>query len=234
MKDFKSYVNEVFETTQILSILYDSEFQFDELMGIEPLIVEMSEKSTRRDQPWENVSGYTDDDKLSSAKKIHGEAMKLALQYRNELTSKLKKSTKKIRDPKILVDIKSEKSFIDKISSRGKSAKHITDVLRSAVIVKKVDVENVVKQIKKQFNVVEYELKTKSMDQEFGYYGSHHFLVQIGELTVEIQVMSRRMWAYKNEAHKIYTKFRSSGDFSKEFEKVSKRMSKDIFNKANQ
>ena len=93
--------------------------------------------------------------------------------------------------------------------------------------------DDVVKQVKKRFKIVRYDFKSKGGDKEFGYFGSHHFLADLGGMVVEIQVMSRRLWAFKEEAHKIYTKLRSGSDLSKELQKKMKTVSKQMFSKAN-
>ena len=187
-------------------------------------------------QPWDNISGK---DKVGSAKEIYLTARDLALNGKKELNRKLKKIAPGGAGGKVLIDIKQEKSFLDKVVKRGRKADSITDLLRSALIVKdKNQVEIVVKKVLKDFKVGRYEIKQRGSDPEFGYYGSHHFLVKIGVIWAEVQVMTRKMWSYKREAHKVYDKYRSKDQIGKsdedaEKERMDKAMSKMLFAKAN-
>jgi ppGpp synthetase/RelA/SpoT-type nucleotidyltranferase len=235
MNTFKRFcIENTISDSDILGILYDSEFEFNETLGFETVLTEKSETGKLKAQQWGDIKGHTDEERMQSAIEVYKKASKIAINAYDTLSKNLKTSTRRIKNPKILVDVKSEGSFVDKVLNRGKSASKINDVLRSAIIVKsEEDVTETVKRIKKDFKVVRYDFKAKGTDEEFGYFGSHHFLVEIGDINVEIQVMTRRLWAFKNEAHKIYTNFRSRGDFSKEFEKFSKRMSKQLFSLAN-
>ena len=127
---------------------------------------------------------------------------------------------------KILTDIKRPEKVAEKIIERGKSK--ITDVIRGAILLKTdADVEKVVKNIKRNVPIYEYEYKKKGEDKNYGYHGSHHFLIQVdvGYLA-EIQVMTKRLWAFKHEAHKIYEKLRVSKDIVKDYaEKLKKHAS---------
>lgn len=78
--------------------------------------------------------------------------------------------------------------------------------------------------------VIGYEEKLKGQDTIYGYYGSHHIDLNIDGLVVELQIMTRKLWNYKKEAHLIYTKTRS-GDGPTE---KDKKESKKIFALANE
>lgn len=94
-----------------------------------------------------------------------------------------------------------------------------------------------VRQIKKDFVVAEHDFKSKGGDKKYGYFGSHHFLVKIGGLLAEIQVMQKRLWAYKEAAHQIYNKYRSDTDATKtisdEIRKLDIALSKELFSRGN-
>lgn len=124
---------------------------------------------------------------------------------------------------KILTDIKKPLKVAEKIIERGKSK--ITDVIRGAILLKTdADVEDVVKNIKRNVPIYEYEYKRKGEDKTYGYHGSHHFLIQVeGGFLAEIQVMTKRLWAFKHEAHKIYEKLRVSKDIVKDYAEQLKK-----------
>jgi ppGpp synthetase/RelA/SpoT-type nucleotidyltranferase len=133
---------------------------------------------------------------------------------------------------KFLIDVKSVESIISKIK-RGKEADKITDILRGAILCKtKEDVEDVVKKLKRNAHIYSHEYKAPGMDEKYGYYGSHHFIVQVGDgYLAEIQVMTKKLWAYKYEAHKIYNKYRE-GKLDQYFDSEIKR-SKELFRLGN-
>lgn len=176
----------------------------------------------------------------SDPESAYNEIMTFVDAVKNELRRGLVKIAGK--EGKALVDIKQIESFKDKVLARGKNPNEITDVLRSALVMKDQDaVARAVKMMKKVFTIAEYDYKEFKGDKDFGYYGSHHFLVKLSNgLVAEVQLMTRRMWAYKHEAHKIYVDWRSKlGDFDKwdqatkkEFD-AAKRKSKDIFRTGN-
>ncbi|MDX8383511.1 MAG: hypothetical protein R8M45_05480 [Ghiorsea sp.] len=150
------------------------------------------------------------------------------------LLSGLKRSSMKVKDAKVYVDVKHLDSFIDKILKRGKKASSITDWLRSAVIAPDEEgVGKIVKSIRRDFVVQEYEFKDKKNAGEYGYFGSHHFLVLVDGITAEIQVMTRKLWVYKEEAHKVYVKYRSDGKLFDKFKKLETSYSRKTFSKGN-
>lgn len=113
---------------------------------------------------------------------------------------------------KVLTDIKSKKSFMDKIT-RGKNPCAIHDLLRGAVLCKDdAAVEDAVKQIRKTQQWHEIEGKSKG-DNAFGYYGSYHLKIVIDGIICEVQVMTQRLWTYKEWGHEIYNQTRQ--DFAK-------------------
>jgi ppGpp synthetase/RelA/SpoT-type nucleotidyltranferase len=161
----------------------------------------------------------------------------MAAEVKSKFLSLLRKSSQ-FKSVKILVDIKGLESFVDKAINRyplqGKGASDITDVLRSAILVSNQDeVEKTVKNIKKYFTVAKHKEKIEGNDPTYGYYGSHHFYVKIGKLFSEIQVMTKKLWSYKDEAHKIYNKYRSIKDADDRVKKLDIELSKQLFKTAN-
>jgi len=110
---------------------------------------------------------------------------------------------------KFLVDVKSAKSIASKLT-RGYKGNQIHDIVRSAILLKKKEeVIETVKKLKRNAHIYEYEYKHLDKEDKLGYHGSHHFKIKVGEYIVEIQVMTKKLWAYKHEAHKIYEKYRN-------------------------
>lgn len=121
-------------------------------------------------------------------------------------------AVRKYNKVKVLSDIKELDSITDKAVDRGKSIVDMNDLVRGAVLFdnKKQADEFVKKFVKKnKQSIVEYEEKERGEDKKYGYYGSHHMLINIEGLLVEIQVMTRKLWSYKKAAHEIYKKTRS-------------------------
>jgi len=135
--------------------------------------------------------------------------------------------------PTILTGIKPEASIISKVVKRGKDIAKVADLVRGAVLF--LNAEEVMAFIrtlmKKAANfVVKHEEKKRGGDKTYGYYGSHHIDLFIDGITVELQVMTKKLWAMKSNAHDIYNNTRenpfgpSSGD---------KHLSKKIFDMGN-
>lgn len=134
---------------------------------------------------------------------------------------------------KFIYQIKSMGSIIDKIITRNKSLEDLSDMVRGAVLFKDGDeLDKFVKNLKRKNNgyVVGYEFKEKGSDPIYGYYGSHHFDLNIDGLDVELQVMTEKLWNYKEAAHGIYTKWRSKKGV---IDKFDSNLSKKLFNLGN-
>lgn len=227
---------------KVLSNLYDT----DESLFLEStkILVETPDPHVEELQAWGVIpKHYTEEQKLLAAEKIYKKAAEIAFTYKNSLYKILKKVTGGTLKPKILVDVKSLSSFIDKVVKRGKSADKIHDILRSAILVNtKEDVIDVVKKLKKSVSLVEYEMKEYKSGGDFGYYGSHHFKIWIKEgnspgIICEIQIMTKSLWEYKEEAHTIYDKYRSLSDAEKQAQidyKKDVTLSKKLYYAGNQ
>ncbi len=185
-------------------------------------------------QPW----GVLDNNKVAeiAAGDVYHRAAKMASDKLSEFNRKLKLSTKKINNEKILVDVKSRNSFIEKTTKRNVQANKITDLLRAAILVHlPPHVDIVKKNIEKIFTVVRHEYKTAN-NTAGGYYGAHHFLVNVGDdpIVAEIQLMTKRLWAYKNEAHKIYDKYKVEDNPDPDMKAFDDNTSKQLFRAGNQ
>lgn len=229
MKTFAEYrkhdednIHDIFENTEF----FENFFEYT-------TVTRLDEGATKiTPQPWGNVKTKVE------AEEAYITASALAQAGKRELNRKLKKIIPGGRGGKLLIDIKTKNAFVDKIIGRKKPSATIFDVLRSAILVKsKGEVDRVVKAIKKTFKYSEAEEKTKGSDTEFGYHGSWHFTVFVAGMWAEIQIMTRKLWSFKDEAHKIYNKYRSKTasdtDDDENIEKLDKALSKQLFNLGN-
>jgi hypothetical protein len=166
-------------------------------------------------QPWDD-EGDLDD--------IYAQILKHVDANKAEFLRKAKFVARKARNAKVYVgefNVKSLKSFKDKVSNRDKKASQLTDVMRTSISVESAeDVEAVSKMILKTFVVVNkkgglVDAKTKGKDKDFGYYGANHFLVNMNGLVSEIIVMTKRLSSMKDEAHKFYDEHRDAVDYAK-------------------
>lgn len=140
-------------------------------------------------------------------------------------------------EDKVIIDIKSRRSFVDKVINRGKNPKKIHDILRGTIVCKdEENVEDVVENFHRDAIIFEYEYKEYDENDPYGYYGSHHFKIEVGEpgkaLIAEVQVMHRRLWHYKKEAHKIYS--RTRGKSIDEIDPRKLRRSRNLYWMANE
>jgi hypothetical protein len=178
-------------------------------------------------QPWGKAKDKSDED----VERLYNVARGYAEKAKGDLNRLLKRSA--TANAKILIDIKSLDSFADKIVNRGHDAEKIVDVLRSAVLVASPEeVDKVTKAIEKKSAVYKIDKKSKGGDETYGYYGSVHMQLKVKGIIVEVQVMTKKLWAMKNWGHEIYNKWRSKDRDTPEFEK-DKRLSKIIFSKGN-
>lgn len=214
---------ELFENSDYIDIM-----DFD-------ILTEKSVVSPLTPQFWGDVKGVDDKAREKHATKIYNDNIGRINDARTSFSRQLKKTSRKFKDAKVLVDVKAIDSFVEKIVTRGKQASKITDWLRSAILVKtQGDVDNLVIAIKKDFIVQEHEQKDKGGDAVYGYYGSHHFLVKVEGITAEIQIMTKKLWAYKGEAHTVYNKYRADdGSMDKEMKAIELRYSREIFGRGN-
>lgn len=218
--------------------------KFNDLQSIiESATREINEKMLYKDtahsglQPWSEIIAQM---KANAEQKSPEEQARIvyatAFATVSETERKFSRLLKKIspKDSKILVDIKKEDAFVDKVVNRGKSAEKITDVLRGAVLVEtEKDMDKLIANLQKHADIFEHEIKTKREDPEYGYHGSHHFLIVIDDVLIELQAMTKRLWTFKEPAHEIYSKWRSVKEFDDRIAKKEKEYSKNLFIKGN-
>lgn len=143
--------------------------------------------------------------------------------------SLLKKATKRYDGVKILTDVKSVSSIIDKVVGRKKSFLGLSDIVRGAVLFdNQEDLDDFTKRFPRKYgNVIQgHKSKTLGSDPTYGYHGSEHFSLDLEGFTVELQAMTKKLWHYKAYAHDIYNATRSKGKVSKEDMYQSKRLFK--------
>lgn len=215
-----------------LSVFEDS--QYESIENIDS-ILEKSATAPLNPQVWGDIKGRDDKEREERSRALYNEYLPLVVGAKAKFTRLLKKIGSKSKNSKVLVDIKAMDAFVKKVVLRGRNTSSITDWLRSAIIVRThEDVDRTVKLIKKDFVVQEYEKKDKGLDKEYGYFGSHHFLVLVDGITCEIQVMTKKLWVYKEEAHLIYGKYREDkGEMDKKLKKLELAYSKELFSRGN-
>lgn len=186
-------------------------------------------KELNPDQPWAKLKvKLTDEEDVI---RLYGNAVKYAINARDDFSRFLSRMSS--GTGKVLIDIKSSKSFVDKVVKRGKKISQIHDLLRGAILandLKHLDAIN--KNIRKKAIIHEVEFKAPGNDS-FGYFGSYHYKIVINGLIVEIQVMTRKLWTYKEEAHKIYDTYRSIKSFDSITKKQDTAFSRKLFKIGN-
>ena len=164
---------------------------------------------------------------------IYIEYQPILATVRKIFENKVKTSLKGFHGVKFLADTKTLESIIDKTVYRKKLLSSINDLVRGAVLMqKKSDADAFVKDFldKNQGIVAGYEEKIRGQDTMYGYFGSHHLDLNINGIIVELQVMTSKLWKYKEEAHVIYNKSRSKPGGADKFDSYR---SKKLFNIAN-
>ena len=137
---------------------------------------------------------------------------------------------------KFFSQIKPEKSLINKIVDRGNAPESIGDIVRGALLFPDSGmVEKFIKDFRRKNSgiIVDYEFKSKGQDKELGYFGSHHLDLMIDGLIVELQVMTRKMWKFKETAHVLYTQNRDKIARGGHVSRQDSQLSKQIYALAN-
>lgn len=173
-------------------------------------------------------------DLVDMVSKIHDNYMDFYLDVEKKLVKLIKPLIYKDKKAKLFTGLKPFESVIDKSIKRKKGYGELNDLVRGAVLFDTKELaDEFVKKLMRKYSdiVVGYEEKTKGKDTEYGYYGSHHLDLNLDGLIVELQVMTRKLWNYKVEGHKIYAKTRSKEGGATE---QDKKESKKIFRLANE
>jgi len=155
-------------------------------------------------------------------------------EVKNRIVKVIRPYIYKNKKTKLLTSIKPFDSVVDKTINRKKPISEINDLVRAAILFDtKEEVDQFVKDFRRKNRdiIVGYEEKEKGGDKVYGYYGSHHFDLDVLGLIAELQVMTRKLWNYKTEAHKIYVDTRSN---EKGVPEEDSRLSKKIFRIANE
>ena len=186
---------------------------------------------------------YKDDEAGSNARlqSIYNQHMPMFLKIKSQYERIVKKSipsklASNKKEVKFVSQIKPLTSFIDKVKDRGNKIPSVGDIVRGAVVFKDVnDVHEFVEAFKRRNSsiIFRYDFKEQGSDQQFGYYGSHHFGIMIDGLITELQVMTRKLWSYKKIAHNIYTKLRTNLSQGKPVSPKDQELSKQIFRLGN-
>ena len=203
----ESFVEAFFETSEAL--FEDAEFL--------EFLDEKARSNHSGQQPWGELKISTNDAEKYQAgdketkEKINAELDDSKAKYidpiKGRFTQVLKRVANVVPNSKVLVDVKSNKSIISKVIRKTPYGK-MKDILRSAVLVaKQEDIPKVMDAMRKNFSL--YQLKTKEKKKDaLGYYGSYHYIVDFNGVLVEVQLMAKRLWTYKELGHEVYDKWR--------------------------
>lgn len=137
---------------------------------------------------------------------------KVQKKFASIISSVLPKKGVRANSIKVLHSLKTIESIINKAIDRKKNIIEMGDLVRGAIL---FDDEKMmtdfINDFKRKHNniIIEVDTKKKGGDKVFGYYGPTHFGLKIDGIEVELQVMPRRMWSYKEAAHQIYNKWRT-------------------------
>lgn len=161
---------------------------------------------------------------------------KVKRKFERVVSKEIRKFTKNAK-VQFKVDEKDLKPIIDKVYNRGRSIASLGDIVRGAILFEtKKEADDFVAGLirKNKQMVVDYEEKKRGEDRTYGYYGSHHLDLNIDGLYVELQVMTRKLWSYKEAAHDIYKANRSSGSDPDNFDTHMSKKIFDLGNRANE
>ena len=112
-----------------------------------------------------------------------------------------------VKDSKVLISVKTPESIESKVK-RGTPLSKMTDILRASILVpSENDIDKVLKNMKKYFNLYEIDHKEKGTNK-WGYFGTYHYDVDFNGVLCEVQIMPKTTFTYKNKGHEIYTKYR--------------------------
>jgi hypothetical protein len=158
------------------------------------------------------------------------------LNIKNKYSSFLKRCIKKKdkKRVKIILSVKSLDSLKSKVIEREKSLSDVKDLVRATILLNNSeDVKKLYKDIvRKKSEVIRCSEKKRGGDSLFGYYGSFHIVFCFQGLNVELQIMTRKLWSYKENLHELYDKYRD--EQSPTLDKSDLHISKLLFSKGNQ
>jgi len=162
---------------------------------------------------------------------LEPELLDIKSRYTAFLRGCIKKKDK--RKAKIIVGVKSLPSLKSKVIERQKKLVNVKDLVRATILLQDSDdVKKLYKDIvRKKAEVICYSEKKKGGDSLFGYYGSFHIIFCFHGLDVELQIMTRKLWNYKENAHELYNKYRD--ETSPSLDKSDLHISKLLFSKGN-
>jgi len=140
-------------------------------------------------------------------RKVQPKLLQTARQYRKILEKYIE--SKGINSSTMSLNfggVKSFKSVVSKVIIRkSRTLAGMNDLVRATIYFNDQEqVENFVKDVKRKVPTFNHEVKERGSDVDFGYFGSHHLILVVNGIQCELQVMTRRLEAHKNEAHKIY------------------------------
>lgn len=172
-------------------------------------------------------------DLIDYIESIHTRYLPTFGKIEKKLQNMIKKEIGGFKNTKLMTNLKNMEGIKSKVIDRGKSIIDINDFVRGAVLFDdNIQASQFVEEFvrKNKSAVVEFEEKEKGADKMYGYFGSFHLGVMIDGLVCELQVMSKKLWDYKNAAHKIYAAARDRPEGASKFDTS---LSKKLFSLGN-
>lgn len=205
MNTFVSFLTESKLSINQDQISYVLEDEFDEFLGV--LIDLQEEKDSPPNQPWKKSDFYDvpDDDK-EIQKFIKKEIDPYLEKVRPAFEHGVKKALNKVLGAQAMFDKKLLPSIINKVN-RNVSLNVMNDILRGQVLTDSPeDQKKITNILKRTFNFVKHDYKKFGTYDDTGYYGSHHLIIEIEGVMIELQIMPKTLWIQKEMAHVFYKK----------------------------
>lgn len=183
--------------------------------------------------------GRSDNENIKELQQLIQKHMDMMVDVEAKFTALVKKHLPKkgsSMEYTFIHQLKSPSSIINKVIMRNRPLIDIGDLVRGAVLFKNhADMDAFIKAFRRKESsiITDYDYKAKGGDPTFGYYGSHHFDLNIGGFPTELQVMPMKLWNYKDGpggAHTIYDKWRTNPS---KMPKIDQQLSKKLFNMGN-
>lgn len=227
MKTFKTFNETINQDINTLRFIFENTWEYENVKSFQ-----LVEKWSNPNQPWSDIE-YLTQKTGDEAYKLYKKALEYVESAKDIFDNLLHKIAKNNR---VIIDVKTINSFVDKVINRGKQASQIHDVLRAAILCKtESEVSRIANEMHRSFPILEKEYKKEGGNPDYGYFGSWHFKVATPirgsnqKIIAEVQVMTEKLWKYKELAHMIYNQYRSVKDFDAEIKSKDLALSRLLF-----
>ncbi len=162
---------------------------------------------------------------------LEPELQLVAKSYQGFLNGLIKKKDRK--RSRVILSIKPLHSLQSKVIERCKPLSEVKDLVRATILLShEDDVKKLYHDIvRKKSEVIRHAKKEKGGDSLFGYYGSFHIIFYYRGLNVELQLMTKKLWSYKDALHELYEKYRE--EESPNMDKFEAHTCRMLFSKGN-